>query len=100
LIDFGQLVLEKIFSVFSLFCYYFPLERDNPLHLDKLQSPPPKDELCEVWLELPQWFWRKSFLNDPNPFLNFCDYLPFGEDLVLYLNKLEFPSPKYNMYLV
>jgi hypothetical protein len=24
--------------------------------------------------------------------LHFCDYLPFEEDLALYLNKLEFPS--------
>jgi hypothetical protein len=35
-------------------------------------------------------FWLHSSLNDPTPFLNFCDYLPFEEDLALYLNKLEF----------
>jgi hypothetical protein len=33
-----------------------------------------------------QWFWRR-FLNDPIPFLHFCDYLPFEEDLTLYLNS-------------
>jgi hypothetical protein len=27
-------------------------------------------------------------------FLHFCDYLPFEEDLALYLNNLEFPLPK------
>jgi hypothetical protein len=37
-----------------------------------------------------QWFWRR-FLNDTIPFLHFCDYLPFEENLALYLNKLEFP---------
>jgi hypothetical protein len=37
--------------------------------------------------------WRR-FLNDPTPFLHFCDYLPFEEDLTLYLNNLEFPLPK------
>jgi hypothetical protein len=26
----------KIFSVFLLFCYYLPLEKGNPLHLNKL----------------------------------------------------------------
>jgi hypothetical protein len=31
---------------------------------------------------------------------HFYDYLPFEEDLALYLNKLEFPSPKDNVYQV
>jgi hypothetical protein len=88
-------ILKKNFSVFSLFCYYLPLERGNPLHLHKLKSPPPKDDLCQVWLKLAQWFWRRRFLkNDPIPFLHFYDYLPLEEDLALYLNKLEFPLPK------
>jgi hypothetical protein len=64
LIEFGQLVLEKkIFKnfqcIFTLF-YYLPLERDNPLHLNNLESPPPKDDLCQVWLKLAQPFWRRS----------------------------------------
>jgi hypothetical protein len=46
-----------------------------------------------------QWFWR-IFLNEPTPFLHFCDYPAFEEDLALYLNKLEFPSPKDNLYQV
>jgi hypothetical protein len=49
---------------------------------------------------LAQWFLRKRFLNDPAPFLHFCDYLPFEEDLVLYLNKTEFPLPKDILYQV
>jgi hypothetical protein len=54
---------------------------------------------------LAQWFWRRIFLNDPIPgdpipYLHFCDYLPFEEDLVLYLKKLEFPSSKDNLYQV
>jgi hypothetical protein len=36
----------------------------------------------------------------PTPFLNFCNYLPFEEDLALYLNNLEFPLPKDNLYHV
>jgi hypothetical protein len=24
----------------------------------KLESPSPKDDLCQVWLKLAQWFWR------------------------------------------
>jgi hypothetical protein len=64
LIEFGLLVLKKkilkIFSVFLLFCYYLPLEKGNHLHLNKLESPTPKDDLCQVWLKLAQWFWRRS----------------------------------------
>ena len=29
----------KIFSVFLLFCDYLPLEKDNPLYLNNLESP-------------------------------------------------------------
>jgi hypothetical protein len=76
------------------------LEKGYPLLLNKLESPSPKDDLCQVWLKLAQWFWRRIFLNDPTPFLHFCDYLPFEEDLALYLNKLEIPSPKNNLYQV
>jgi hypothetical protein len=35
---------------------------------------------------------KKIFKRLPTPFLHFCDYLLFEEDLALYLNKLEFPS--------
>jgi hypothetical protein len=55
MIEIGGLVLEKKifkkeFSVFLLFCYYLPLEKGNPFHLNNLESPHPKDDLCQVWL--------------------------------------------------
>jgi hypothetical protein len=28
--------------------------------LIKLESPLPKDDLCQVWLKLALWFWRRS----------------------------------------
>jgi hypothetical protein len=89
----------KYFRVLLLFCYYLPLERGNTLHLNKLESPPPKDDLYQVWIKLAQYFLRR-FLNDHAPFLHFCDYLHFKEDLALYLNKLEFPLPEDNLYQV
>jgi hypothetical protein len=67
----------EFFSLFLLFCYYLPLERGNPLYLNKLGIIPPKDDLCQVSLKLAKLFWRKRFLNDPIPFLYFCDYLSF-----------------------
>jgi hypothetical protein len=50
-----------------------------------------------------QVIFRRRFLNDPNlgqAFLHFCDYLPFEEALAFYLNKVEFPLPKDNLYEV
>jgi hypothetical protein len=36
------------------------LEKGDPLHLNKLESPPPKVDLCQVWLKLARWFLRRS----------------------------------------
>ena len=44
-------------NVFSLFCYYLPLEKGVPLHLNKFKSPSPK----ATWLKLAQWFWRRKW---------------------------------------
>jgi hypothetical protein len=65
----------KMFSVFLLFCYYLPFEMGYPLHLNKLESPPLKDDLCQVWLKVAQWFWRR-FLNDPPYFYIFVIISP------------------------
>jgi hypothetical protein len=56
----GKKILKKNFSVFLLFCDYLPLEKSNLLHLNNLEPLPPKDDLCQVWLKLAQWFWRRS----------------------------------------
>ena len=70
--------------VFFPFRYYLPLEKGDPLHLNRIESTSPKDDLCQIWLKLVQWFWRR-FLNDPTPFLHFCDYHHFEEDLAFSL---------------
>ena len=44
--------------------------------MNKFESPLPKDALCEVWLKLAQWFWRRRFFNFVNVFLLFRNYLP------------------------
>jgi len=99
LVKIGPVVLEKkIFLIlsmyFSLFPNYLPLEKGGALHLNKLESPSPKDALCQVWLKLAQWFWRRRFFNFVNVFSLFCNYLPLEKDRALHLNKLESPSPK------
>ena len=35
-------------DVFSLFHNYLPLEKGGALHFNKLESPSPKDSLCQV----------------------------------------------------
>ena len=99
--------------VFSLFRNYLPLEKDRAPHLNKLDSPSPKNALCQVWLKLVQWFledfyqgcnqvwlklaqwlWRIRYLNFFNIFSLFRNYLPWEKGGVLHLNKLEPPSPK------
>jgi hypothetical protein len=67
---------------------------DYILLLKTLEFSPSKDDLCQGGLKLVQWFWRKRFLNDPTQILHFGDYLPFEEDLAIYLKKLESPLPK------
>ena len=68
------------------------------LHLQKFESPSPKDALCQVWLKLAQWFWLRGFFNFINVFWLFQNYLPLEKDRALHLNKLKSPSPKDALY--
>ena len=79
--------------VFSIFCY-FHLEKGGTHHLNKFESPSPKDALCHVWLKLAQWFWRRRFFNLVNVFLQFRYYLPWENGKALHLKKIESSSPK------
>jgi hypothetical protein len=54
-----------------------PLGAGYPLSLNKCKPSSPKDDLCQVWLKLAWWFWRKRFLNDLTPFLHFSDELEY-----------------------
>ena len=62
------LISSMFFSTISYICNYPPLEKGGALHLNKLKSPSPKDALCQVWLNLTQWFWRRRFSNFVNVF--------------------------------
>ena len=43
------------------FCYLviFPFGKGQVLHLNKCEFPSSMDDLCQVWLKLDQWFWRR-----------------------------------------
>ena len=65
------------------------------LQLKKIEFPSPKYALCQIWLKLAYWFWRRRFfLNFVNVFSPFCNYLPLEKGGALYLTKLESPSPE------
>ena len=63
-------------------------------NLNPLQSPSPKDALCQVGLKLAQWFWWRRFWNFVDVFSLIRNYLPFEKGGDLHLKKLESPSPK------
>ena len=63
-------------------------------YLTKLESPSPKDALCQVFLKLAQWFSRRSIYNFVNVFLVLRNYLPLVKGLALKVNKFESPTSK------
>ena len=97
-VEIGPVVLEKkIFKCWQLillFPNYLPCGKGVVLHLNKLESNSPRNTLCQVWLKLAQWFWRKIFLNFINVFSLFRNYFPFEKGGALHLNKPKSPSSK------
>ena len=82
----GEEIFLLISSMyFRYFCNNLPLEMGWVLNLNKLESPPPKDALWQVWLKMAEWFWRRRFLNFVNVFSLFRNYLPLEKGGVLHL---------------
>ena len=53
--------IKSFVNVFSLSRNYLPLKKGVTLHLSKLQSSSTKDALCQVWLKLAWWLWRRRW---------------------------------------
>ena len=47
----GEEDFKKNFNIILHFHYYLPLKKGGALHLNKFESPPPKNALCQVWLK-------------------------------------------------
>ena len=75
-------------NVFSLFGNHLPVKKGRALHLNNLIYPLPKDDLCQGWLKLDQWFYRIRFLNFVNVFSLFGNHLPVKKGRALHLNNL------------
>ena len=97
--------LRKQFEWINTYDYMITLikRRKKPLQswwelngssLNKIKSHSPKDALCQVWLKLAQWFWRRRFLNFVNVFLLFRNYLPLEKGWALLMNKLDSFHPR------
>ena len=55
---------EEAFLISSMYFHHFviiSLGKRGALYLNKIESPLPKDALCQVWLKLAYWFWRRRF---------------------------------------
>ena len=72
---------DEDFLISSMFFRYFeiisPWKGAGAVILNKLESPSPKDALCQGWLKLAQWFWRRRFLNFVNVIFNFVIISPW-----------------------
>ena len=84
---------ERPVGLLLLFPNYLPFWK-GMAHLNKLEFPSPGDTLCQAWLKLVQWFWRRRFLKVVNLFWLFTNYLLFGKGVTFHLNKLESHSPR------
>ena len=78
----GPMGLKKKISQFYrcilTICYHLriPFEKSGVLFLTILHFHASKDILCQVWLKLAQWLWRRRFLKIVNVFSLFCYYFP------------------------
>ena len=63
----GSVVLENFVNVFRYY-WYLPLKKGGAFNWNKLESPSHKNVLCQVWLKLALWFWRRRFSNFVNVF--------------------------------
>ena len=85
-----NLPLEKGVFRQSIFAnlLFSPLGKACCSSFEKLESPSPRNGLCQVWLKMTQWFWRR-ILN----FILYIFYLliisPWKTVFTLHLNTLE-----------
>ena len=84
----------KFVNIFSLFRYYLSIEKVVALHLNKLESPSPKDALCQVWLKLALWDLRKRYLFIANVFSLFRNYFPLKRAWPFIWKKFNLLHPR------
>ena len=58
----GEEIFLNFINDFSLLNYYLSLEKGIAPHLNKLESPSPKDALCQILLKLAHRIWRRRWI--------------------------------------
>ena len=48
-------------NIFFVFSNYLPPEKGVAVHWNKFLLSSPKDALCQVWLKVVKWFWRRRW---------------------------------------
>ena len=72
LVEIGPVFLKEgflnIFNIILLFRFFLPFVKGVALHSNKLEFPPRKSDLCQVWLKVAQSYlsplgkgWGTSF---------------------------------------
>ena len=69
------------------------------IHLNKLESPLPMDYLCQVWLTLAQWFWRR-FLNIVQYFFYFVIISPWKRVWPIIWTNLNPLHPRWSTTVI
>ena len=91
-LEIGSRVLKYKILKFCLFGINSPWKWAWHFHLINLGSPSPNDALCQVWLKLAQWFWRRNFLNIFNIILHFHYNLSVENGVALHLKQEMFQT--------
>ena len=84
----------KFVNIFSLFCYYLPLENGMALRLNSLDFPSPKDDLALCLVEIGPLGLKKKIIKDCQCIFAISSLSPLEKCMTLHLNRLESPSPK------
>ena len=68
-------------------------EKNDVLLLKKIESPLPKDFICQLELKLCQWFWRIRIVKVVNVILLCCYYISLKIGHCSYFNKFKSSLP-------
>ena len=82
------------------FRYNLPLKMGVVLHLNKVESPTPKDALCQDGLKIDQWIWRRRFFECQQFIFTTSIISPSKKGVAPHLYKLEFPLPNDVLYQI
>ena len=95
LVEIGPVVLKKM--IFKVGQCILAISLLTPLGKGwspwKFESPSLKDALCQAWLKLALWFFRRIFLKLVNVILQLQYHLPLEKGMALNFNKFESQSP-------